>query len=66
MKGNFLYRTRTGEIKVPVDELLFLNNLNYFEGMGRYSNEICYEKALLVTGYRVVSPLEHEVEQYQI
>lgn len=60
MEVKFLFETEKGEYKVPLSKELYMKNLEYFEGMGMYPQEICQEKALQITGYRVVKPHEFE------
>jgi len=46
--------------KIPLDERLYRTNLDYFQGIGKYSKKECHEKALVVSGYRFVDEEEHE------
>lgn len=58
MEVKFVFKSEHGELRVPINQGLFKSNLDYFQGMGIYSAEVCQEKALLTTGYRVVENLD--------
>lgn len=58
MNRKFFFEMEKGGYKVPMDELLFVKNYEYFHGMGIYAEAACQEKALLITGFRIVSSYE--------
>lgn len=58
MNRKFFFEMEKGGYKVPMDELLFVKNYEYFHGMGIYAESACQEKALLITGFRIVSSFE--------
>ncbi len=60
MKAKFIFDASPGKYKVPVSDSLYMKNYEYFSGMGVYSDEVCKEKALLTTGYKLVKPTEED------
>lgn len=60
MDIKYIFEMDQGEYKVPVSKELYAKNFEYFKGMGIYNEEVCCEKALLTTGFRIVRPTEQE------
>lgn len=60
MDIKFVFEMEKGRYKVPVSQELYLKNLEYFEGMGIYDKTLCQEKALITTGFRIVSPNDQD------
>ncbi len=56
MDNKFLLETGVGEYKVPINPDVYRKNLEYYSGMGIFPDKVCKEKALLVSGYRVIKP----------
>jgi len=54
MENNIIFINGTMEQKVPINNEVYRTNLEYYSGMGIYSDDLCKEKALLISGYRVV------------
>lgn len=60
MDIKYIFEMEQGEYRVPVSKELYAKNLEYFKGMGLYTEETCCEKALLTTGFRVIRSDERE------
>ena len=60
MEVKFLFEMDKGEYKVPVSNELYSKNFEYFKGMGMYDEAFCQEKALLITGFKIIRSNEVE------
>lgn len=54
MEKNFVVGRGTAENKVPINEAIYRKNLEYYSGMGIYSDDMCSEKAFQISGYRII------------
>ena len=62
MENKFIFQVGVGEYKVPINPDIYRTNLEYYSGMGIYTDEICMEKAILASGYKVIKPHDFDGE----
>lgn len=55
MKNKIIFQQGKAGHKVPINPDIYRKNLEYYSGMGIYPEDTCKEKALLVSGYKVVN-----------
>ena len=60
MKNNFTPEAGAGDYKVPINQDIYRKNLEYYSGMGIYSDDMCSEKAFLISGYRIIKEKHYE------
>jgi len=54
MEHKIMFEIADGVYKVPINEDMFRTNMEYYSEMGIYTDDLCREKALLVSGYRIL------------
>ncbi len=54
MEYKFIFEVGAGEYKVPINQDMYRKNFEYYSEMGIYPEEVCREKSILISGYRII------------